>query len=57
MFDTGADVSTLTERTGKKLGLELEKPDRHLSGADGSQLNVTGFSSEPICGIIYLLKY
>ena len=41
-FDTGADVSTLTVETSKKLGLSLREPDRYLSGADGSKLAVTG---------------
>ena len=41
-FDTGADVSTVTEQTTEKLGLKLCKPDRHLEGADGSRLKVAG---------------
>ena len=41
-FDTGADVSTVTETTSKILNLQLKKVDRQLSSADGSQLNVIG---------------
>ena len=43
-FDTGADVSTLTEKTSKKLGLVLKQPERQLTGADGSNLKVAGVS-------------
>ena len=41
-FDTGAEVSTITEKVVEKLGLKLRKPDRVLAGADGNQLNVVG---------------
>jgi len=44
MFDTGADVSTLTVETSKILGLELRSPERLLSGADGNALRVKGTS-------------
>ena len=40
----GADVSTLTEKTSKKLGLVLKQPERQLTGADGSNLKVAGVS-------------
>ena len=43
-FDTGADVSTLTEKTSKKLGLVLKQPERQLTGADGSNSKVAGVS-------------
>ena len=43
-FDTGAEVSVVTEKTSKILGLELTEPEKGLTGADGSKLNVTGMS-------------
>ena len=43
-FDTGAEVSVVTEKTSKMLGLELTEPEKGLTGADGSKLNVAGMS-------------
>ena len=42
VIDTGAEVSTVTENTGKILNLRLIKSDRVLSGADNSPLPVLG---------------
>jgi hypothetical protein len=62
-FDTGADVSTLTEKTCDMLCIKLQEPDRCLSGADGSMLNVLGVSNVNIKGTygavnapVYVLK-
>lgn len=62
-LDTGADVSTVTVETSKTLGLDLANSDRHLSGADGSSLNVKGFSkvclestSKTVNAPIYVLR-
>ena len=47
-FDTGADVSTLTEKDCEKLGLQLKVPERCLAGADGSRLKVLGIADVSI---------
>ena len=62
-FDTGAEVTVITEKASKVLGLELTEPAKCLTGADGSDLNVTGMST--VCikstymsvnAIVYVLK-
>lgn len=39
-FDTGSEVSVLTERSSKLLKLQLEKPKKMFGGANSNQLNV-----------------
>ena len=62
-FDTGADVSTLTEKDCEKLGLQLKVPERCLAGADGSRLKVldianvcTESTRRSINAPVYVLK-
>jgi predicted aspartyl protease len=43
-IDTGAEVTVLTESTGRKLNLDYSKPSRVLYAANGSDLNVLGES-------------
>jgi hypothetical protein len=45
VFDTGAEVSTITENTVRSLDLQVVQPEKGLSGADGSALRVTGMSN------------
>ena len=55
-FDTGAEVTVLTEDTSKLLGLELDGPEKCLTGADGSGLNVAGMSEvciQSTCRSVY----
>ena len=47
-LDTGADVSTLTEKSSESLNLDLRVPERCLTGADGSKLNVLGVADVSI---------
>ena len=44
-LDTGADVTVITEKTFKTLGIAIRSPGRVLKGADGSVLNVLGETS------------
>lgn len=62
-FDTGAEVSVITEKTSKTLGLELTKPKKGLTGADGSKLNVAGMSKvcikstfRSVNALVYVLR-
>ena len=41
-FDTGAEVSTVTEGTAERLNLRLEEPSTVLAGIDGRKLRVVG---------------
>lgn len=50
ILDTGAEVSTITEQTLCELDIELEKPKKCLTGADGSNLNVLGTAAVRIKG-------
>jgi len=43
-IDTGAEVSMLNTNVAKNLGLNIIKPAKVLSGADGSKLNVRGMA-------------
>jgi hypothetical protein len=43
-IDTGADVTVLTERTGRRLNLNYSRPKRVLVAANGADLNVLGES-------------
>ena len=50
-FDTGADVSTRTEKASRKLGLTLKEPEQTLNGADGNRLHVLGVADAAIKSI------
>ena len=47
-LDTGAQVSTITEKTMHELDLHVAEPDRTLIGAGGKSLNVIGVSNVSI---------
>ena len=62
-FDTGAEVSVITEKTSKMLGLELTEPEKALTAADGSKLNVAGMSKvcikstfRSVNALVYVLR-
>ena len=44
VFDTGAQVSVVTDRLARKLGLRMSEPEVSLVGADDSKLKVVGMS-------------
>ena len=47
-FDTGAEVSVLSEQSSRHLNLSLTTPTKCLTGADGSVLDVVGMTDVTI---------